>query len=77
MYCLSTHQLSGWGWYEKQLYITSCNAWISRNQRNYLKQSKSIGLEVNGEDLRKTIGYQGKTDKNQMFLPINIFSNIR
>lgn len=64
MYYLSTHQLSGWGWYEKYLYITNWNAWISRNQRNYLKQSKRITLEVNGEDLRKAIGYQGKPDKN-------------
>lgn len=35
-----------------------------KESEKLFKQSKSISLEVNGEDLRKTIGYQGKPDKN-------------
>lgn len=35
-----------------------------KESEKYLKQSKKITLGVNGEDLRKAIGYQGKPDKN-------------
>lgn len=35
-----------------------------KESKKLFKAKQNIGLEVNGEDLRKTIGYQGKPDKN-------------